>query len=76
MLLKVTQWDIVKKGRSKGKKVKFEQDKAYHVDTEKIEELAKGLEGELESTGLGKTQSSRDEEDESSTTEEDLWINA
>ena len=49
--------------------MKFEQDKAYHVDTKEIEELAKGLEGELESTGLGKTHSSRDEENEGSTTQ-------
>jgi len=59
-------------------KVNFKQDKAYHVDmdSEEIEELAKGLGGELESAGLEKTRSSRDEEDEGSTTEEDLWVNA
>ena len=45
------------------------------MDTEKIEELAKGLEGELESAGLGKNRSSRDEADEGSTTEEDLSVN-
>jgi len=76
MLLKVTQWKIVKKGQSNGKKVKFEQDKAYHVDTEEIEELANALEGDLESAGLGKSRASRDEEDEGSMTEEDLWVSA
>jgi len=74
MLLKVTQWKIVEKGQSNGKKVKYEQDKAYHVDTEEIEELAKALEGDLESIGLGGSRGSRDEEDEGSTTEEDLWV--
>jgi len=78
MLLKVTQWKIVEKGQSNGKKVKYEQDKAYHhdVDTEEIEELAKALEGDLESTGLGGSRGSRDEEDEGSTTGEDLWVSA
>ena len=66
----------MEKGQSKGKKVKFEQDKAYHVDTEEIGELAKSLEDQLESAGLGKTHSSRDEEDEGSTIEKDLWVNA
>jgi len=76
MLLKVTQWKIVEKGQSNGKKVKYEQDKAYHVDTEKIEELDKALEGDLESIGLGGSRGSRDEEGEGSTTEEDLWVSA
>jgi len=76
MLLKVTQWKIVEKGQSKGKNVKYEQDKAYHVDKEEIEELAKALEGDLESIGLGGSRGSRDEEDEGSMTEEDLWVSA
>jgi len=76
MLLKVTQWKIVEKGQSNGKKVKYEQDKAYHVDTEEIEELAKAWEVDLESIGLGGSRGSRDKEDEVSTTEEDLWVSA
>jgi len=34
MLLEGTQWKIVEKGQSNGKKVKYDQDKAYHMDTE------------------------------------------
>jgi len=76
MLLEVTQWKIVEKEQSNGKKVKYEQDKAYHVDTEEIEELAKALEGDLKSIGLGGSRGSRDEEDEGSMTEEELWVSA
>jgi len=74
MLLEVTQCKIVEKGQINGKKVKYEQDKSYHVDTEEIEELAISLEGDLESIGLGGSRGSRDEEDEGSTTEEDLLV--
>jgi len=67
MLLKVRQWKIVEKGHSNGKKVNYEQEKAYHVDMEEIEELVKALEVDLESIGLRGSQGSRDEEDEGST---------
>jgi len=62
----------MEKGPSNGQKMKFVQGKAYHVDTEEIEELAKDLEWDLESAGLGTSQESRDKEDEGSTKEEDL----
>jgi len=71
MLLKVMQREIVEKGRCRGKKVKFEQDKAFPVDAEEIAELAKDLAGDLESAGLG-SRASGNEGDEGSMTEEDI----
>ena len=71
----MTQAVIVEKGRCRGKKVTFEQDKAYTMDAEEIEELAKDLAGDLDSAGLG-SRESRNEEDEGSTTEEYIWVSS
>ena len=46
------------------------------MDAEEIEELAKALEGDLKSIGLGGSRGSRDEEYEGSTTEKDLLVSA
>ncbi|KAF8427095.1 hypothetical protein BGX38DRAFT_1278846 [Terfezia claveryi] len=64
MLVRLTQYDIVEKGRVSRKKVKFEHDKAYHVDAEEIEELAKDLAAGLENAGLETRRAVREEEDE------------
>ncbi|KAF8440697.1 hypothetical protein BGX38DRAFT_1272958 [Terfezia claveryi] len=76
MLVRLTQYDIVEKGQVSGKKVKFEHDKAYHVDAEEIEELAKDLATGLENAGLGTRRAAREEEDEGSMIGEDLWVSA
>jgi len=73
MLLKVMQWEIVEKGWCRGMKVKLDQNKAYPIDTQEIEELAKDLAEDLESAGLG-SRANGNEEDEGSTTEEDIWV--
>ena len=73
MLLKVMQQEIVEKGQCRGKKVKFEPNKAYPGDADEKEELAKDLAGDLESAGL-ESWASGNEEDEARTTEEDIWV--
>jgi len=73
MLLKVTQQEIIEKGWCRWKQVKFELDKAYPIDAEEIEELAKDLAGDLESAGLG-SWASGNKGDEGITIEEDIWV--
>ncbi|RPB18051.1 hypothetical protein L211DRAFT_854528 [Terfezia boudieri ATCC MYA-4762] len=73
MILKVTQWEIVKKGNKSGKTVRWQQDTAYEVDPEEVADFSKHLTEQLRSAGVQAAQRDRDEEDHGSTTEEDIW---
>ncbi|RPB19014.1 hypothetical protein L211DRAFT_853584 [Terfezia boudieri ATCC MYA-4762] len=73
MILKVTQWEIVKKGNKSRKTVRWQQDTVYEVDPEEVGDFSKHLTEQLRSAGVQAAQRDRDEEDYGSTTEEDIW---
>ncbi|RPB18093.1 hypothetical protein L211DRAFT_854478 [Terfezia boudieri ATCC MYA-4762] len=72
MILKVIQWEIVKKGNKSGKTVRWQQDTAYKVDPEEVADFSKHLIEQLKGVGIQSAQRVRDEEDHESTTEEDI----
>ncbi|KAF8439557.1 hypothetical protein BGX38DRAFT_1144759 [Terfezia claveryi] len=73
MILQVTRSEIVKKGQHSGKKVRWQQDRAYEVDPEEVAAFSRQLTEDLRTAGVDCFQGRRKEEDHGSTTEEDIW---
>ncbi|KAF8429832.1 hypothetical protein BGX38DRAFT_1278178 [Terfezia claveryi] len=56
-----------------GKKVRWQQDKPYKVDTKEVLEFPRKLTANLRKAGIGLFQRGRKEDDTESMTKEDIW---
>ncbi|KAF8430662.1 hypothetical protein BGX38DRAFT_1146830 [Terfezia claveryi] len=73
MILQVTRSEIVKKGQYSGKKVRWQQDRAYEVDPEEVAAFSRQLTKDQRTAGVDCFQGRRKEVDHGSTMEEDIW---
>ena len=72
MLGNIIQCDLVSKGARVGKKVRWQQEGAYDVDSQEVAEYAQQLAKDLREAGVDKVVVESDEDHES-TTEEEIW---
>ena len=72
MLVNIIHCDLISKGASVGKKVRWQQEGAYDVDAQEVAEYAQQLVKDLREAGVDKVVVESDEDHES-TTEEDIW---
>ena len=72
MLVHIILCDLVSKGTSVGKKVRWQQPAAYDVDAQEMAEYAQHLTKDLREAGVDNVVVEWDEDHES-TTEQDIW---